>query len=114
MDEMEGLWVALPEGAQIRGMLTVVAAREGRLVGCDQVFSFAGTYRFNGDRIVVEIAATRYGPSDVPTIWGGFGDSASLEMSGFFGTQAMQLGGHFKGNNREGETRVTLMKLRPW
>jgi hypothetical protein len=112
---MEGLWIGFPEGVSDRGTARgtcAVAAKDGKIVGGDLQYHFAGTYRFDGDRIIVEVTSTHYAGEPL-SIWG-WSDGAALTISGFFDPAEMTLGGHFEGNPRTGETRVHLRKLTAW
>ena len=111
--DMEGLWLAIPEAPQAATWsVCLVAARAGGIVGADLNYHFGGTYRFEGDRLIVAITSDHYAGA-TQSLWGGH-EGVELVLSGNFNTKEMIIGGHFAGDQRSGETRVTLRKLRDW
>lgn len=109
--DVEGFWMGYPEGTTGVGVV-FLAARDGMIVGGDHAHSLHGHYRIMGDRIEVTISSKRF-RDNVESIWG-WRDGADLILSGFAHDQHMVLGGHFAGDNSQGETRVQLMKLERW
>lgn len=110
---MEGLWRGAAEGAPDSVSLFTLAAREGRIIGCDWGYCFTGTYRLIGDVMHVTISANRYWDQPGLNIWGGH-EGVALVLSGFFNPKTMVIGGHFSGDHTSGETRVRLDKVTDW